>query len=233
MRLNDIAGLSFDLDDTLWPFNAAVLKAEAALYQWLRHQAPATAGILSGPEQLRQFRNDLAVTCPAMAHDPALLRRTSIRNILVAAGENPDLADAGYDLFYAERQKVTFFDDALPALKYLSRHYPLAAISNGNADLAAIGIDHFFEARFFAHQLGIAKPDARIFHASARALNIAPSNMLHVGDDIELDVRGALLAGCKAAWLVRDRAQDALASADDGADTLIIQNLHQLCDMLG
>jgi FMN phosphatase YigB (HAD superfamily) len=37
------------------------------------------------------------------------------------------------------------FDDALPALEFLASRYPLVSLSNGNADVNARGIGHFFQ----------------------------------------------------------------------------------------
>jgi HAD superfamily hydrolase (TIGR01549 family) len=47
--------------------------------------------------------------------------------------------------------------------------------------------------------LGVAKPDVRIFREAARRLDIPPPKILHVGDRWDLDVVGALGAGFGAA----------------------------------
>ena len=46
--------------------------------------------------------------------------------------------------------------------------------------------------------LGVAKPDPAIFQEAARRLDLPPRQVLHVGDRWELDVVGALAAGCGA-----------------------------------
>lgn len=233
MRLTNVAALSLDLDDTLWAFAPAVSSAEAKLYQWLLQHAPATADVLLGPESLRLFRHNTAVARPDLSQDLTLLRRESIREVLRAAGEDPNLADEGYDVFYSARQHVTLFEDVLPALEWLSQRYPIAAVSNGNSDLGVIGIQHFFSATFVAADLGVAKPDPRIFRAAASALGVPPEQMLHVGDDIQLDVEGALSAGLQAAWLVRGEQ----SSTPDwpvrfAGSRLTLRNLRELCDFL-
>lgn len=234
MRLSNIAALSLDLDDTLWAFAPAVSRAEAVLHQWLLQHAPATAGVLSGPESLRHFRHNAAIARPDLSRDPAQLRRESIRDVLRTAGEDPSLGDDGYAVFYSARQRVTLFDDVLPALEWLSCRYPIAAVSNGNSDLEVIGIQHFFRATFVAANFGVAKPDPRIFHAAASALGVAPEQMLHVGDDMQLDVEAALSAGLQAAWLVRTK-QTAISGshASSSGPCLTLSNLHELCDVLG
>ncbi len=99
--------------------------------------------VLTSSASLGHFRKKIAISRLDLAHDPALLRRASIREILRIAGENPDLCDDAYDVFYAERQRVVLFDDVLPALDWLSARYPIAAITNGNSDLDIIGLKHF------------------------------------------------------------------------------------------
>lgn len=47
--------------------------------------------------------------------------------------------------------------------------------------------------------VGVRKPDPRIFHEAARGLGVPASKLLHVGDRWELDVEGAIAAGCGAA----------------------------------
>ena len=86
---------------------------------------------------------------------------------------------------------MDLFDDALAALDFLAARYPVVAVSNGNADVHRIGIGRYFKASLSATQVGIAKPDARIFHAGAQAAGAAPGEVLHVGDDPHLDGTGA------------------------------------------
>ena len=138
---------------------------------------------------------------PDLRHDLSALRRESIRLALAKAGDDPTLAEPAFDFFFAERQRVDLFDDALETLEFLSARYPVVAVSNGNADVHHIGIGRYFKDSLSATRLGVAKPDARIFHAAAQAAGVASSAVLHVGDDALLDAQGALDAGMQAAWL--------------------------------
>ncbi|GHC22031.1 hydrolase [Kushneria pakistanensis] len=232
MYLNDVAALSLDLDDTLWDFDAAVRGAETMLYHWLLQHAPLTAAVLPEPASLQQYRQRMAMLRPDLVDTPARLRKASIHEVLRLAGEDPALSERAYAVFYAARQQVTFFEDALPALEWLSQRYPMAAISNGNADLDMIGIRHFFSVILFSRDLGIAKPDPQIFHVAATALDVAPAQILHIGDDWQLDVQGALSAGFRAAWLVRTAQGTTPARMEGAADAwLTLNNLHELCLM--
>lgn len=196
-----IRAITIDLDDTLWPIWPTIARAEAVLLQWLTDHAPATATLFSSTESLRAIRNQMVSLRPDLLHDLSALRRESIRLALTQAGDEPALAEPAFELFFAERQRVELFADAHDTLAFLAARYPVVALSNGNADVHRIGIGHYFKASISATAFGIAKPDARIFHAAASAAQVQPHEVLHVGDDAALDVQGALAAGMQAIWL--------------------------------
>jgi FMN phosphatase YigB (HAD superfamily) len=49
------------------------------------------------------------------------------------------------------------------------------------------------------------KPSPAMFDLISTKLGIAPQNILHVGDDLEKDVEGAIKAGYQSAWLAVNR----------------------------
>jgi HAD superfamily hydrolase (TIGR01549 family) len=224
-----ISAISLDLDDTLWPIWPTIERAEGVLQEWLLREAPKTASLLLTPGILRELREATAKERSDLAHDLSALRRESIRTALKRAGEDPALADPAFDAFFAERQRVTLYDDALPALKWLSERYPLVAVSNGNADIHQTGVGRWFRTAFNARAFGSGKPHAPIFRAAAASVGLLPRDVLHVGDDAELDVVGALNAGMQAAWLVRDERP----WVHGARPQLIVPNLHALCVALG
>lgn len=203
LDLARIRAVTLDLDDTLWPIWPTIERAEKALHDWLVHNAPMAAALFSSPAALREIREYMAQSRPDLKHDMSALRRESIRLALYRAGEDPLLAEPAFEAFFAERQRVDLFDDALPALEFLARRYPLVSLSNGNADLQRIGLGRFFRASITAREFGVGKPDPRIFHAAAGAASVQPDEILHVGDDATLDALGALNAGMQAVWLNR------------------------------
>jgi FMN hydrolase / 5-amino-6-(5-phospho-D-ribitylamino)uracil phosphatase len=201
-----IKAVTIDLDDTLWPIWPTIERAEKALHDWLVEHAPMTSALFANPVALRDIRAEMTSSRPDLKHDMSALRRESIRLALTRAGENPLLAEPAFEAFFAARQQVDLFDDALPALEFLSSRYPVVALSNGNADLQRIGLAHFFRAAISAREFGVGKPDPRIFHAAAGAVDTMPEAVLHIGDDATLDALGALNAGMQAAWLNRGDA---------------------------
>jgi putative hydrolase of the HAD superfamily len=203
LDLEKIKAVTLDLDDTLWPIWPTIERAEKALHDWLTHHAPMTAALFSNPAALRDIRGEMTTARPDLKNDMSALRRESIRLALYRAGEDPLLAEPAFEAFFAERQRVDLFDDALPALEALAARYPVVALSNGNADVHRVGIGRFFRASVSAREFGVGKPDPRIFHAAAGAVDVLPEHVLHIGDDVTLDVLGALNAGMQAAWVNR------------------------------
>ncbi len=225
LDLKRIGAITLDLDDTLWPIWPTIERAERVLHAWLLREAPQTAELLITPGVLRELREATAKERSDLAHDMSALRRESIRCALQRAGEDPQLAEPAFEIFFAERQRVTLYEDALPALKWLSERYPLVAVSNGNADVERAGVGRWFRAAFSASLFGSGKPHAPIFRAAAASVGLLPRDVLHVGDDAELDVLGAQGAGMQAAWLVRDERP----WAHGARPQLIVPNLHALC----
>jgi len=227
LDLARIKAISFDLDDTLWPILPIIERAEKTLHDWLANHAPMAAALFSSPSALREIRDHVATTRPELKNDLSAVRRESIRLALYRAGENPLLAEQAFDAFFAERHRVTLFEDAQPSLEFLSARLPLVSVSNGNANLELVGLSHFFRASISAREFGAGKPDPRIFHAAAGALDLTTQDVLHVGDDATLDALGALNAGMQAAWINRS---DHLWPHELHAD-VTVTNLLELCEL--
>jgi putative hydrolase of the HAD superfamily len=88
----------------------------------------------------------------------------------------------------------------------------LGVISNWDERLPALlerlGFAPSFAAIVYSAEVGVEKPDPRIFAEALRRLGIAPAaagSVLHVGDRALEDVEGAIAAGLQAARLDRGR----------------------------
>lgn len=227
-----IRALTLDLDDTLWPVAPIIERAEQVLHDWLQVQAPATAARypVAG---MRRLRAEIEVRHPELVHDLTALRRHAIQEALASCGDDVALTDQAFDLFMAERHRVTLYDDVLPALERLAARFPLLALSNGNADVALTGVGHCFVGRVGAREAGVAKPDPRIFAAACEALALPADAVLHVGDSWHHDVLGARAAGLHSAWvhrgLVPPHGADGLAGSGWHVQ---VEDLHALAQVL-
>ena len=59
----------------------------------------------------------------------------------------------------------------------------------------------YFHAAFKAHEVGVAKPDLKIYQAATAYLALDADQVLHVGDDAHADAWGAREAGLHTVWV--------------------------------
>ncbi|WP_026248631.1 HAD family hydrolase [Streptomyces sp. LaPpAH-108] len=82
---------------------------------------------------------------------------------------------------------------------------------------------------FYSARTGAIKPEREAFAAVERASGLRPEELLHVGDSVNADVRGASSAGWQTAWLDRHRPPEGLVPA---ASTLRLHSLDSLPPLL-
>ncbi len=75
------------------------------------------------------------------------------------------------------------------------------------SDAARFGLADRLDVMVFSDEAGVRKPDPAIYRFCCRQLGVEASEAMHVGDDLENDVRGAAAAGIttvQALWFVAD-----------------------------
>ena len=210
-----IRAVAFDLDDTLWDVRQVLERAEAASQTFLSERYPSFSATYS-IEALRAERLAIARAEPQSAHDLTWLRTETVRRLAIDLGLPHSVGHEAFEVFIAERNRVELFADVSVAIGELAARFRLATLSNGNADVARIGIGHWFAVNLSAGLIGAAKPDVRAFATLAADLGLAAEEILYVGDDPHADVVGAAQAGMHTAWMNRREQQwpDALPRAD-------------------
>jgi len=94
-------------------------------------------------------------------------------------------------------------------LASLSRRVRLGVCSNFSHSetafgiLEAAGMRGYLEAVVISEAVGFRKPRSEIFEAVLQALEVAPQETLHVGDNLQADVAGACRMGIHTAWVTR------------------------------
>ena len=104
--------------------------------------------------------------------------------------------------------------DALPSLDALSAAIPgvrFGVITNGDQafqtrKMDAMNLSGRVEHLITSGELGVVKPDARIFQASCETFGVAPADAVYVGDRLRTDAIGAAAAGLTGVWLDRINA---------------------------
>jgi putative hydrolase of the HAD superfamily len=68
----------------------------------------------------------------------------------------------------------------------------------------AMGLTSLLEVMVISEEVGIKKPDPRIFRMALDRLGVDASEAVFVGDNLELDIAGARGVGMRALWLNPD-----------------------------
>lgn len=124
--------------------------------------------------------------------------------------------DAFFDALYVRFERPDawrLYDDAVPALDALrARGMPLAVVSNWDSRLPrlldAMGVADRFEFVLTSAEVGVSKPAPAIFQHALDRLELSADEVLHVGDSIADDVRGATQAGLRAVRIDRSAGPD-------------------------
>jgi FMN hydrolase / 5-amino-6-(5-phospho-D-ribitylamino)uracil phosphatase len=200
----NITVITIDLDDTLWDNKPVLEYAEAELYAWLKDNAPGLTESFSIAD-FKAHRKNMAIQNPDLRHDMTRQRHESLAILVEAKGYDVDLAFTAMEVFLQARNKVTLFDDVTPVLDELSNNYDLVAVSNGNADIKQIGIDHYFKLAIAPSDIGTSKPDPLVFEIIMERMKRTPEMFIHIGDEPETDILGAQNAGIRNIWLNRNK----------------------------
>jgi putative hydrolase of the HAD superfamily len=227
--LDKVRAVAFDLDNTLWDVAPVIERAEIRLYEWLREHCPRIPERVT-IQDMRAARELLARQEPHNAHDFTYVRLTSLARHARECGYEEEVAHRAFEVFFAARNELDLFADVRPALERLRSRYQLATLSNGNADLARIGLADVFVLSLNARQIGVGKPHPHCFERLTSDLHLEPAEIIYVGDDPILDVEASRAAGLRSAWINRfDHSwPDTLAPAD-----IDIVDCSQLADALG
>ncbi len=107
-------------------------------------------------------------------------------------------------------------------------------ITNGAPDLQrakleGAGLAPHFDIIVVSGEVGVGKPDPRVFELTLHALGTRPSEAVMVGDNPARDVLGAVSAGVRAVWVNRAQAARADGAAVPDAE---IGSLSELTDLL-
>lgn len=200
-RLASLQVITFDLDDTLWPIQPVIRRAEGIFFAWLQENMPAITYRYT-QESLLNSRMRFMQAAPANErHNLSLLRRKWLREIARETGvDSEKLETEGFAVFWQARNEVNPFPGAEDMLMQLSSRFILGAVSNGNADIFRTPLGRYFAFSMPAAEAGAAKPERKIFDEAVRRAGVDHSAVLHIGDDPVCDVAGARAAGLQAAW---------------------------------
>lgn len=208
-----ITTLSFDLDDTVWDPRPALLAADKAQWEHLTTRFPNLSEHFT-KDRVMGCRKRIIDKSPMIVGDVTALRLEVMEQLLLSLDVPADsaisAAQDAFAAFMAHRNEVVLFPDAIDVLAGLAERFTLIAITNGNADVHKTALGPFFKLAFRADEVGSAKPDAKIFEVAMSEAACTSNEMIHIGDSIETDVKGAINAGVTPIWFNANGDEDLL-----------------------
>lgn len=201
----------FDLDDTLFDHTRASRIALAAIHAAHAHDvsfdmfAHEHARVLEVYHQ-RFLQRELTLDQARAARMIELFATFE-----KALDEPAALAIAA--LYRREHQgNRALVEGAQELLEALQQQTQLAIVTNNATaeqieKLHALNIAHFFDTIVISEDVGVTKPDKRIFEIALERLGARPTEVVMVGDSLSADIEGATNAGIASVWLNRNNKQ--------------------------
>lgn len=203
--LKDVKHIFFDLDKTLWDFNTNSTLALKELYQ--KHEL-ATKGIPSIEEMIdiySKINQKLWAEYAKNIISKETLRTQRFNETFEYFGVyNYQLAfQFGLDYIEISPRKNILYPHTIETLNYLKDKYHLHIITNGFEEVQFIklkssGILHFFKEIITSEKAGAKKPDKAIFEFALNEANATPEYSIMIGDDLDVDIKGALNSNIRA-----------------------------------
>lgn len=201
------------------------------------HPYAKRTGIASWEALWARFEGDGPEIREYRAWSP-LFRRSSWLEALLEFGiEDDELAAELSDTFIRTRREIhVVYDDVHDALGTLrnSGRYRMAVVTNGLSCLQrekfrGAGLERYFDAVIAGGDIGIGKPDPRIFRHLLDELDGTADETIMTGNSLEKDIAGARAAGIFSVWMDRSGTLET-----DGCEPdLRIENLFDLVSLLG
>ena len=131
---------------------------------------------------------------------------------------------------------IHLFPGVIKTLDYLKKEgYTLVLTSNhswapnGWDVIHKYGLKSYFDQIIFSGDLGWRKPSSKVFSAAISGLSYRnKDHVIHVGDEIVADIKGALAFGIKAVWVCSSQEESEIGKIKDYAVHNTISNITEL-----
>jgi YjjG family noncanonical pyrimidine nucleotidase len=193
----------FDADDTLFDYPAAERAALLTCHH--KFHIPLEPKIFI--DAYRRHNHDVWREFERGETDQATLRVERFRRLSAEL----NLAEMPLDKissFYLETlaHQSQLLPGALDLVRKLAIKFPLALITNGiasvqNKRFAASPISTYFRSIVISEEVGIAKPDPRIFAPALQKIGVEVADVLYIGDSVTSDMAAARNAGMDFCWV--------------------------------
>lgn len=205
ISLNNIKGILIDIDNTLYPYQLAHLKALDACYNVFSKEFPKFYSLETFSRQYTQKRKEVTkrLQPQGTCRSRLFAFQDLFENIGISQAFNKALK---YEILYwnifIESMKLS--KNALYFLyKCKNKKIPVCAVSDMQSSfqirkLQKLGIDHLIDYLVTSEEVGVEKPSSKIFYKALTKLNLKVKDVIMIGDSEEKDIKGAKKIGMKA-----------------------------------
>ena len=192
----------FDLDRTLWDFDAAAEVAFERIYEQYNLKSLGIPSAHEFHEVYHPLNEQLWVLYRADKITKEDLNRTRFLKPLEHYGIH-DVALADHlseDYVYWSPRIVRLVPGTMELLDYLKPKYHLHLITNGfqevqHTKLSGSGMEPYFETLTVSEEVGVKKPNPEIFLYALNKAHATAEESLMIGDEMTVDIDGARAAG--------------------------------------
>lgn len=186
-----------DLDDTIFDFQPGNRNAIGLLMEELGLSSPGVY------EEYEAVNHACWEALERGEMDQGQLHVERFRRFLSAKGRADDPARVADRFAELLGQQVIFLPHALESLRAIAEQRPVVLLTNGitviqRRRLAHSGLEQWVHGVVISQEVGVSKPDPRIFEIALEGLD--PRRALMIGDGVRSDVQGANCAGVDVCW---------------------------------
>lgn len=186
--------LSFDLDNALYDNQPVLENAERLSATYLQQQFLAQKKVFD-IENFNQLKQKLLQSGDPAYENLSYFRLLALKNFCNPLTHATAIAEKAFNLFIQARSQVIVPDAIEQMLQTLSTNYTLVSVSNGNCDINQSTIGCYFSKNYSPIDGYRAKPNPQMLLQVIRDFNLAPEQILHIGDSISKDAAAAEKAG--------------------------------------
>lgn len=223
----------FDLDRTLWDFDAA---AEVAFERLFVKYDLKNLGIPSANE-FHEVYHPLNEQLWELYRENKITKDYLNRTRFVLPLEHYGIHDTtlaehlSEDYVYWSPRIVRLVPGTMELLNYLKQKYHLHLITNGfqevqHTKLSGSGMEHYFETLTVSEEVGVKKPHPEIFRYALNKAHAKPEESIMIGDEMAVDIDGARAAGIDQVFFNRNGEQI------ESERTFEVRNLLEIKELL-
>ena len=225
--------LFFDLDRTLWDFDAAAEVAFERIYDKYHLKG---LGIPSAHE-FHEVYHPLNERLWELYREEKITKDELNRTRFMKPLEHYGIHDIEFadhlseDYVYWSPRIVRLIPGTMELLEYLKPKYHLHLITNGfqevqDTKLSLSGMKPYFETLTVSEKVGVKKPNPEIFRYALRKANASAEESLMIGDEMAVDIDGARAAGIDQIFFNPNRKEV------EGERTFEVYNLMEIKSIL-